>query len=291
MNALQERDLTALRAMYRNFFRDPYSTRLISVPYGMTRAYFGKTTKNVHRRYYLSDVLHRVDHWKAQTSGRFALQQLAGAPIGNPFGVVIDDTLVEAGSPYRHCCAQQIRRLLTANEATIVEIGGGFGGAAYYLLHDRRGAKYIDLDAPESIALTSYYLMRSFPDLNFLLYGEEELSQAAIEQADVVLLPLFELTGMPARTAEISFSSHSMSDISRDALTEYLNHIARITKGYFLYMGVDGKDGRVSQSISQHHSCFKLVDRRLSGWHNHRNSNAVEVECLYCLERRMISAV
>lgn len=239
MDALLDRDLATLRAMYRNFYRDPCSTGLISVPYGMTSAYFGKTITNVHRHYYLSDVLHRVDYWKAQTSGRFALQELAGAPIGNPFGVVIDDTLVEAGAPFRHYCAQRIRQMLSPDDVTVVEIGGGFGGAAYYLLRDRPGTTYIDLDAPESVALTSYYLMRSFPDLNFLLYGEEELTQAAIEQADVVLLPLFELTGMPARIAEVSLSSHSMSDLSRDALTEYLNHIARMTKRYFLYMGAN----------------------------------------------------
>ena len=49
MNALLAGDLAALRAMYRNFFRDPCSTGLISVPYGMTGAYFGKKINNANR--------------------------------------------------------------------------------------------------------------------------------------------------------------------------------------------------------------------------------------------------
>jgi hypothetical protein len=51
MRALLAHDIDALRAMYRNFFRDPCSTGLIGVPYGMAKAYFGKTIKNAHRRF------------------------------------------------------------------------------------------------------------------------------------------------------------------------------------------------------------------------------------------------
>lgn len=282
MSALLAGDLAALRPMYRNFFRDPCSAGLIGVPYGMTSAYFGKTIKNVHRHYYLSDVLHHVEYWKVQTAGQFALQELAGPQIGNSFGVIIDDTLVEAGAPYRHYCAQQICRLLSSDEATVVEIGGGFGGMAYYLLRDWPGTKFVDFDVPETIALASYYLMRAFPQLNFLLYGEEELTKKTLVHADVVLLPLFAMVQMPAQTAEISFSSHSMSDISQGALPEYLSHVARMTKKYFLYMGV--KHHPVSAMIGEHHPYFELSDQRLSGWHDHRKSKAVEVECVYGIQ-------
>jgi putative sugar O-methyltransferase len=284
MSALLAGDLATLRPMYRNFFRDPCSAGLISVPYGMTRAYFGKAIKNVHRHYYLSDVLHRIEYWKTQTSGQFTLQELAAPQVGNPFGAIIEGTLVEAGAPYRHYCAQQIYRTLSSDESTVVEIGGGFGGMAYYLLRDRTGMKYINFDVPETIALASYYLIRAFPNLTFLLYGEEELNKGAIAQADVVLLPLFGMTRVPAQIAEASFSSHSMSDISQDAFRDYLNAIARMTKKYFLCMGVERSNAPVSESISRYHRGFHLCEKRLSGWHNHRNARAVEVQCLYQLE-------
>jgi hypothetical protein len=283
MGALLTRNLDALRAMYRNFFRHPCSTGLINVPYGMFSAYFGKSVTNVHCHYYLSEVLHRVDHWKAQTSGRFSIDTLAGPRIGNPFGAFIADTLIDSGSPYRHYCAQQVSNLLASGEATVIEIGGGFGGMAYYLLRDRPGTTYIDLDTPESIALASYYLITAFPDLKFVLYGEEIPTKEAIAHADVALLPLFELPNMPPGIADISFSSHSMSDLTQHAFREYLSHIARITMKRFLYIGVDRRGGPLSRSIGYNHH-FSFRSSRVSEWQSHPNSSLIEVECLYDLQ-------
>lgn len=287
MNALLTRDLAALRAIYGNFFRDPCSTGLINVPYGMSRAYFGRTIKNIHCRYYLSDLLHGLEYWKTQTAGQFTLQALGGAQVGNPFGAVIEGTLLEAGAPHRHYCAQRIRKLLCSDTGTLVEIGSGFGGMAYYLLRDAQGTKYVDFDVPESIALASYYLMKAFPSHSFLLYGEQEPTYRAVAQSDVVLLPLFAMTEIPSQVAEASFSSHSMSDLSGEVIAEYVNHIARMTRNYFFLIGVDRKDEPVSRSISECQPRFHLLEKRLLGWHPYRNSKAVEFECLYSLEPSM----
>lgn len=283
MQALQSRDIDALQGMYRNFFRDPCSRGLIGVPYGMSKAYFGKTIRDVHRRFYLSDVLYRIDHWMAQTDGRFALCDLAGPGIGNPFGALIEGTLVEAGAPYRHYCAHRVSSLLDSEIATAAEIGGGFGGMAYYLLRDRVGVRYLDFDVPESIALTSYYLMKAFPQLTFLLYAEEETTKEAIARSDVVLLPLFELARMPAGSVDVSFSSHSMSDISSGALADYLSNIARMTRRSFLYLGIERAGESISDLISRRYESFKLAEMHSSGWQNHKVSSTGEVECLYCI--------
>jgi hypothetical protein len=281
MHALRSYDINALRAMYRNFFRDPCSTGLIAVPYGMTSAYFGKTIKDVHRRFYLSDVLHRVEYWRAQTAGSFTMRALAGPGIGNPFGAVIEETLVNAGAPPQHYWAHKISSLLESGTVAVAEIGGGFGGMAYYLLRDRGGVRYVNFDVPESIALTSYYLAKSFPQLTFLLYGEQDPTEKAIARADVVLLPLFELARMPAGIVDLSFSSHSMSDISSEALADYLANIARMTRKSFLYVGIDRDGEPTSELISRRHPSFKLTEIRSSGWHSHKAANAREVECVY----------
>jgi hypothetical protein len=51
--ALLARDISTLRRMYRNFFRDPCSSGLLGVPFGMSKAYFGGTIKDFHRRVYI----------------------------------------------------------------------------------------------------------------------------------------------------------------------------------------------------------------------------------------------
>jgi putative sugar O-methyltransferase len=272
--ALLTRDIDALRRMYRNFFRDPCSSGLLGAPYGMSKAYFGGKIKDVHRRFYLSHVLYRFDYWMAQTGGRFALSDLAGPGIGNPFGVLIDGTHISVGSEYAHYCAHRVASLLDSGVATVAEIGGGFGGMAYYLLRDRAGVTYLDFDIPESIALASYYLLKAFPQLKFLLYGEEELTKKAIAQADVVLMPAFELATMPSGSVDVTFSSHAMSDISPQAIVGYLNNIDQMSRGSFLYIGNRKASESISDLVRERYDSFELAETRSSGWQSHKVSGA-----------------
>lgn len=272
--ALLTQDIAALRRMYRNFYRDSCSAGLLGAPYGMTKAYFGGKIKDVHRHFYLSHVLYRLDYWKSQTDGCFQLQDLAGPGIGNPFGVFIDGTHISIGSEYAHYCAHRICAQLETEPATVAEIGGGFGGMAYFLLRDRPRVTYLDFDLPESIALATYYLSKSFPYLTFLLYGEGELTREAIAQTDVVMMPVFELATVPAGIADVAFSSHAMSDISPEAMVEYLNNIERFTRGCFLYLGNYRASQSISDLVSRKYASFELAETRSSGWHSHKISGA-----------------
>ncbi|WP_433966598.1 putative sugar O-methyltransferase [Tunturiibacter gelidiferens] len=274
IQALLTKDTNALRGMYRNFFRDPCSTGLLGAPYGMSKAYFGGNIKDLHRKFYLGHVLYRFDYWNAQTEGRFPLRHLAGPGIGNPFGVVINGTHINVGAEYAHYCAHRIESMLSPESGTVAEIGGGFGGMAYYLLRDRANVTYLDFDVPESIALTSYYLIKAFPRLKFLLYGEGKLTKRAITQADVVLLPVFDLENMPAESVDITFSSHSMSDISSGAMDEYLKHIDRMTKDCLFYIGKQQTSQSISSIFGQKKDSFELSDTRTSGWHSYKVSGA-----------------
>ncbi|HXP89121.1 MAG TPA: putative sugar O-methyltransferase [Bryobacteraceae bacterium] len=217
----------------------------------------------------------------AQTEGRFAWHDLAGPGVGNPFGVLMDGTLVEAGAEYRHYCAHRACSLLDSEPGVVAEIGGGFGGMAYYLLRDRTGVRYLDFDVPESLALASYYLMKAFPELKFLLYAEEAPTQEAIAGADVVLMPVFELAAMPAGSVDVTFSSHAVSEISPDAMAEYWKHIARMTRSSFLFIGNNDASRGLSDSIERSSDSFRLVETRSSGWHNHKIPPAGELECLF----------
>lgn len=281
IQALGARDIASLRTMYRNFFRDASSSGLISVPYSLTRAYFGKQIKDIHRRYYLGDALYGIDHWKTMTGDRFPLQALQGPEIGNPFGIMIGETLVRTGAAYQHYSAYRIANCLFSVKATVAEFGGGFGGMAYYLLRDRPGVKYIDFDVPESLALTSYYLLRSFPHLKFLLYGEDAITSETLVGADVVLMPLFEMETLPNRSVEMVFSSHAMSDISQETMSAYLKTISHISTGCLLYMGTAQGAESICNMTTEGQKSFRLDEKRLSGWNTNRFPRVDEVECLF----------
>ncbi len=283
IQALRARDIDALGRMYRNFFRDSCAAGLIGLPYGMSKAYFGGAISNIHRRYYLGDALFGLDYWTMQTEHRFPLRDLAGPEIGNPFGVMIEDMLVRTGAAYQHYSAQRVRSGLGSEAGVVAEIGGGFGGMAYYLLRDQVGVKYLDFDVPESIALASYYLLKSFPHLNFLLYGEKEFAWTEMDRVDVALMPVFELEKMPPRSVDVTFSSHSMSDMSYDPMSAYLEIIARITKTQFLYIGNSSGAESISNLTTERHRSFRLAETKPSGWHDHKYPRENQTECLYRL--------
>ena len=281
IQALGRRDIVSLRRMYGNFFRDASSTGLIGVPYSLTKAYFDKRIKDIHRRYFMGDALYGIDHWKTLTGDRFSLHVLAGPEIGNPFGIMIGGTLVRTGSAYQHYSAYRIASCLFSAKATVAEFGGGFGGMAYYLLRDQPGVKYIDFDVPESLALTSYYLLRSFPHLKFLLYGESAITAETLASVDVVLMPLFEMESLPSESVDVVFSSHAMSDISREAMSAYLKTISRISTGCFYYMGNAEGAKSIRNMTAEAQQPFRLDEMRPSGWNTHRFPKADEVECLF----------
>ena len=281
--ALATRDTDTLRAMYQNFFRDPCGAGLIGLP--LAKAYFGETIDDVYRHFFLSDALYRIDYWKAQTGNRFELRELAGPGIGNPFGLLIEGTLVCKGAEYQHYCAQRIQELAPSTRASIVEIGGGYGGMAYYLLRGNPQFTYIDFDVPESLALISYYLLKSFPNLKFLLYGEEDLTPEAIARSNVILMPSFELSKVPTRSIDVTFSSHTMSDLSRSAQIVYLNEIERMTRKSFLNISEGEGSALLDELIGARSVSLKLADKRALGWNSHKLLNAKELEYHYQIGR------
>jgi hypothetical protein len=274
IKALLTQDIVTLRKMYRNFFRDPCSAGLLGVPYGMSKAYFGGAIRDAHRRFYLSHALYRIDYWMAQTEGRFALSDLAGPLVGNPFGVAIDQAFVRVGADYAHYCAYRVGRLLNSEVASVAEVGGGFGGIAYYLLRDRPKTTYLNFDTPESIALASYYLLKSFPQLKAIFYDEEKLTKQTIAQTQIVLMPISQLATMPPNSIDVSFGSHAMSGISPEIIDEYLNNLTRMTRSDFLYIGNRSTTKSISNLVSRKHRSLKLVETRSSGWHSHKISGA-----------------
>jgi hypothetical protein len=275
IEALLSRNVGALRRMFQNFYRDPCSSGLLGVPNGMAKAYFGREIKDVYRRFYLGHVLYRLDYWEEQTAGRFAARDLAGPGLGNPFGVVVEGTHIAVGAEYNHYCAHRIGGLLDPeNYATVAEIGGGFGGMAYYLLRDRPGTTYLDFDSPERIALASYYLLKAFPKLKVLLYGEGNLTSQKLAQADIVLMPAFCLPDMPAGRVDLTFSSHSIAKAGPETIAEYLRQFDRITRGSFLCIADKKGADVISSLMNLKFSSLTMEEMRNSGWFSYKVSGA-----------------
>jgi hypothetical protein len=116
--------------------------------------------------------------------------------------------------------------------------------------------------------------MKAFPERSFLLYGEQDLAHDAIAEFDVILMPLFELDTLPAKSADVCFSSHAMSDLSNEAMDVYLDNIDRFTGNSVLYIGNRRASDSMVALINRKHPSFTLTDTRFSGWHSHKISGA-----------------
>ncbi len=274
LQALFTRNISALGRMYRNFYRDACSTGILGAPGGLSKAYFSGRILDLHRHFYLSHVLCRLDYWKSLTGGRYTTSDLDGPGVGNPFGVIIDGTHISVGSEYSHYCCHRVREQLDRENATVAEIGGGFGGMAYYLLRDRAHTRYVGFDLPENIALASYYLMRAWPDLKFLCYGEKTVTRESIAEADVVMLPRFALAAVPAESVDLTFTSHGMSELSTDELPHYVREISRITNRQLLFMSHRAVSQKISEYVRRQQPAFALEQSWESGWHSYKVSGA-----------------
>jgi hypothetical protein len=279
--ALASRDLPTLGAMYGNFFRDPCSAGLIGVPSGLSETYHGGRFDERSARFFLGNALHRIDYWKELTGNRFALHDLVGPDVGNPFGVFLEGVLVRSGTESQHYFAQRIAGLLPRGDAVVSEIGGGFGGVAYYLLRDRVQTSYWSFDVPESVALASYYLLKSFPQRKFLLYRDQPLTGGSFAECSVACLPAFELENLPAKSADVAFSSHTLSGLTQAAMHEYLGQIVRTTRQFFLYVGRDRESNAFRKLIQRCYPALRLVDKQLLDWNKQKTLDDDEVECIY----------
>jgi putative sugar O-methyltransferase len=279
MRALAKGDIEALQRMYRNFYRDACSAGLI-LTQNLAKEYLSRKMSDQDRRYVLADTLYRVNHWKQMVNSDATVQELEGPGIGNPFGVVVEGTLVSLGSEYQHFCAFRIAELLKNNEAaTVVEIGGGYGGMAYYLLRECPTLRYVNFDVPESVALASYFLMRSYPERRFLLYGEAGLCEESLSKADAALLPLFAMRAMEPKTT-VAFSSHAMSDLSEKAQQEYAARLSAMGCESFLCIGDEAGMNGLHTTLTRERA-WTLEQERDLAWHSHRNIKGREIERVY----------
>jgi len=248
----------------------------------MSKAFFGGRIKEKYRQYVLCDVLHRHHLWKERTLNASTAEALASPVVGNPYGYMIDGVFIRAGAEYQHYYAYAINQLLKSTDKNgVVELGGGFGGLAYYLLRDSSGTTYIDFDLPEALALASYYLIKALPDCRITLYGEAEFTGSIAANSRIFMMPSFEITKVPTKSIGVSFNSYSLAEMSPSAIRTYIAEITRITSGFFLHVNHNRNAVLSADNFGIEQHGFKLISRELAGWTLGINLKSDEYEYLY----------
>ncbi len=284
ITALTNRDIDNLSRIYSNFWRDSCSAGLIGLPVDMEKHFFGAQIEQRYKMLYLNDALYRYKLWHSLLGKTHSIANLDSPLIGNPYGFFIEDKFIKAGADYQHYYATEIGRLIKAETSKcVVEMGGGFGGMAYYLIRDNPDLKYIDLDLPENMALTAYYLLRTFPDKKILLFGEEELSAESIQKHDIIIMPSFEIGNLPTNSTSLVFNSYSLAEMSKETIDTFIAEFTRLIygKGYFLHVNHNKNSVVVADDFGVNPAQFDLLSKTPAMWNKGRNSRMDEYEYLY----------
>jgi len=174
---------------------------------------------------FLAAVTDSVQLWMQWTDGRNAdLPRLAAPNVGNPSVLNVLGTLVMVDTPRHDHYARQIVGLLPKG-GTVLEIGGGYGGAALQILRSSGNIQVVICDIPETLYLAWYWLHSA--GVNVAWYDEDP-------NADVLLLPAQEL-GAWDRTPDLVFAAHSLSEFTAPVTERYMEWIRKVKPRYFYH--------------------------------------------------------
>lgn len=149
--------------------------------------------------------------------------------VGAAYGVLAADRLITPDSPdqvyaaYRLKAAIELHLPPAAQDPHVVEIGGGYGGMAYWFVKMRQGP-YTLVDLPIVNVLQGYFLAEALGHDEVALYGEPA--------ASVTVLPDHALDAVATPFAVLA-NKDSMPEIPRDALRTYLEWAKASCSGIF----------------------------------------------------------
>ncbi|MBO0697025.1 MAG: putative sugar O-methyltransferase [Zavarzinella sp.] len=230
----QKGDIAAASRTLRHFWRNEHGS--------IVKQYAG-----FDRLRESEDDRHRFTEWTARDYmlWRNLLhadpEELTVPRVGNPWGYYVGDVLIAPKALRYHVLATQIREI-TADVArpVVAEIGAGYGGTAHYLMRGDWPATYVDFDLPEVLLFAAYYLVRTLPHRRVLLWEPGvRVDAATLAANDVVLCPNWELAGLPAGSVDLFLNTFSLSEMPPAVIEEYVRHIERACRGYFLYNNMD----------------------------------------------------
>lgn len=282
IEAMTNRDSTRLSEIYGNFFRDPCSVGLHGMPVDMFTNYFSGNISDYNKDRYITDLMHRFTMWHDSIGKTCSIDNLNSPIIGNPYGCYIDGVFYRAGVDYVHYYATIISRLIrNENQKFVLELGGGFGGLAYFLMRDNSKLTYIDVDLPENMALTAFYLLSAFPNKNIALFGEIDITKTNLDQFDAVILPNFCIADIKSDSVDLVFNSYSLAEMSLNNVNNYVNHISRISSKFIFHVNHTKTATVTSDSFGFDFNKFELISRAPALWNMGRNSNMDEFEYIY----------
>lgn len=282
MDVMARGDAAALTRIYGNFFRDRCTIGIHGMPVDMETTYFSGNVSDEAAGKYVADIMHRMQIWLNTIGKTHGLEALHTPLVGNPYGYYVDGVFYRAGVDYQHYYATIIGRLVRSPEPQVVlELGGGFGGLGHFLVRDNPDLTYVDVDLPENMALTAFYLLSAFPDKKIALYGELDLTTADLRDYDAVVLPNFAIEQLKDNAIDLCFNSYSLAEMSLDTVANYVGQFNRIASKFIYHINHTRIQPVLADNFPIDYDKFELISRAPASWNLANNKDMDEYEFLY----------
>ncbi|MHA4868448.1 putative sugar O-methyltransferase [Duganella sp. PWIR1] len=282
MDVMARRDAAELGRMYANFFRERFTVGIHGMPVDMESSYFAGNITPENAGAYTADIMHRMQIWIDSIGKTEPLSALKTPVVGNPYGFYVDGEFYRAGVDYQHYYASIIHRLTRSKQRRVVlELGGGFGGLGDFLVRDHADLTYIDVDLPENMALTAFYLLSAHPDKKIALFGEVDLKTVDVRDYDALVLPNFAIADLKDNSVDLSFNSYSLAEMSLSNVANYIAQFNRVTTKFIYHINHTRIPPVKADEFGIDYSKFELVSRAPALWNLARNKDMDEYEYLY----------
>jgi hypothetical protein len=215
---LTEGNVEDLLLMYRNLFRNQISFG-ISAP-----------DSEADRNQLVNDTLLDIDTWK-EFCKNMPVSCLKTPEIGNPFGILVEGTLVMYNSCRHYYHADKLRDLSENKERPVIfEIGAGYGGVFYFLTRMRGCFCYIVCDLMETL-LTNYYYTKKWitssgSDIEIKWALDGRLSKEDTDRYQLILVPSGSHSNINIGF-DIAYNANSFSEMSYEDINGYFDTIER----------------------------------------------------------------
>lgn len=268
-NAIGKQDTKFLIQLFKNFCRNSLTTGTLG---GKDAFDFFENSPGYSRW-----LTHNFKVWKESLNEKeLDISELGLPATGNPYGVNIEGHIINVNSflfNYRANFCKKITQNKT--KSLIMEIGGGFGGLGYYLHKIKTNCTYIDLDIPENLIVTEYFLKITYPDKKILTLNTEDinsidLSKDNLLKYDIVLLPNFMLPYFKENSIDLIINTISLGEMGYDTICEYIEQIDRVGRKYFYHENIANTPPYNGFPVSVYPEMknFKQIHSTISRWDN-----------------------
>jgi putative sugar O-methyltransferase len=163
-----------------------------------------------------------------QTRWPFDLERLGESETGRPpqFYRLLESKRVGWTRPYLNylLCLAALSRYLDRPPASFLEIGGGYGVLGEIVMSRDPEARYVNLDLPPLVTVSSYYLDDLF-DGRVTVYDASIPDSGPISATGSACLPNWRICDVQG-PFDVFFNSFSFQEMEPDVVGHYVNQVA-----------------------------------------------------------------